>query len=77
MRLEAEDLLQAGGRRLLLRDVGAAVRGTQHLACVLVHVVSVAGRLRRGEERKRVGRRGAGVGVGGGREGGVGHLGWM
>ena len=71
---KAEDLLQAGLGGLRLPDGCPPVRRMQHLACVLVHVVGVARRLRSGEERKCVRRRGTGVGVGG-RECGVGHLG--
>ena len=62
VRLQPEDLLQAGFGRLPLP--GASIRRTQHLAGVLVHVVCVAWRLCGREEGERVRRHGAG-----GREG--------
>ena len=58
VRLQPEDLLQAGLGRLPLPS--SPVRRTQHLAGVLVHVVCVARRLRGGEEGERVRGRGAG-----------------
>lgn len=70
-RSHPEQLLQRGSLRL--RGGRPPIRGTQHLACVRVHVVGVARRLRGCEEGERVGarRRGVGVGV---CEGGVRHL---
>ena len=59
VRLQPEDILKAGLSCLPLNS--APVRRTQHLACVLVHVVCVAWRLCGREEGERVRRR-----VGGG-----------
>ena len=58
VRLQPEDLLQTGLGRLPL--CSTPVLRTQHLTCVLVHVVCVARRLRGCEESERVGRHGGG-----------------
>ena len=73
VRLQPENLLQAGLRRLPLP--GPPVRRTQHLAGVLVHVVCVARRLCRREEGERVRRRGGGGEGVDGRVRGVRHCG--
>ena len=73
MRLQPEELLEAGLGRLPLRN--ALARGAEGLARILVHVVGVARRLGGCEERERVGCRGRGgeEAVRGG-VGGEGHL---
>ena len=74
-RLQPENLLQAGAGLRRLPLPSAPVRRTQHLSCVLVHVVCVARRLRGCEEGERVRRRGGGGEGVDGRVRGVGHRG--
>ena len=77
MRLQSEELLQTGLGRLPLWSAFVRGAGSERLARVFVHVVGIARRLGRCEERERVGCGGRGVeGAVSGGVGGEGHPWW-